>query len=263
MYALRSGIRGLAIFPLVLLVGACDSAGGRAALPDEAAPSNAPLASALSTGDAPSHEPRPRPASAYDREILGVARAEEDAHLAANGRSGVVRTGWDLLTITARDGTRRVFADSLEDGNLQWVYVFLGRPAPLEAFVVERRHVPAGWDFMLIEMENGRTTPLDVPPVASPDGRRFVTANEDLVTGYLPNRIRVYRMEPTGPVLEWEHEPQRWGVRSAVWESERRIRLAWSKLVDDQETEPQPDPLFLELGADGWTLPGEAPPSDG
>jgi hypothetical protein len=218
--------------------------------PDEAAP--APAAPPADTAAAV--EARPLPSAEYDRAILEQARAEETPHLPATGAADVARTAWNRLEITAADGTRRVFADSVDEGRLLWLHVFHGRLAPIEAYVVERRLIPEGWEFVVVEGASGRMTTVDVPPVASPDGRRFVTANQDLIAGYLPNRIRVYRMEVSGPVLEWEHEPQTWGAASPVWEDARTIRLAWGVLTEDYHVEDRPTPLYLDLTASGWAL---------
>jgi hypothetical protein len=241
--------------PLLFLALATAACGSR----DDGAP--APRLQPEETPAAAEAYPAP-PLSDYDREIVERTRAEEAEHLPRGGIDGVVRTAWDRLEITARDGTRRVFTDSLDGGNVLWVHVFQGRAAPADAFLVERRLVPEGWDFLLVEAANGRTTLLDFTPVASPDGRRLVTASQDLVAGYLPNRIRVYRMEPAGPVLEWEHEPRTWGAQAAVWEDARTIRLSWSRLTDGYEVDDQPEPLFLDLTPAGWTL-RSAPPADG
>jgi hypothetical protein len=217
----------------------------------------APPAPAVAPTDAvPAVEARPLPPDEYDRTIIEQARAEETPHLPA---AGVARTGWDRLEITAADGTRRVYADSVDEGHLLWVHVFHGRLAPIDAFVVEKRLIPEGWEFVVVEGASGRTTAVDVPPAASPDGQRFVTANQDLVAGYLPNRIRVYRMEASGPVLEWEHEPRSWGAGDPVWEDARTIRLSWWALTDDHHVEEQPEPLHLDLMSDVWQVRGGTP----
>jgi hypothetical protein len=209
--------------------------------------------------DAPAAEARPLPPTEYDREIVAHARTEEAGHLPAGGLPGVVRTGWDRLEITARDGTRRVFADSMEAGSLLWLHVFHGPLAPIDAYVVEKRHIPEGWEFVMVDGATGALTTVDVPAVASPDGRRFVTANQDLIAGYLPNRIRVYRMEAAGPVLEWEHEPRTWGAGDPVWEDARTLRLSWSALTDDYHVIDHPEPIYLDLTAAGWTFRGGPP----
>jgi hypothetical protein len=220
-----------------------------------------PAPAAPPADTAPVVEARPLPPDEYDRSILEQARAEETPHLPATGVAEVARTGWDRLEITTADGTRRVFADSVDDGHLLWVHVFHGRLAPINAYVVEKRLIPEGWEFVVVEGASGRTTEVDVPPAASPDGRRFVTANQDLVAGYLPNRIRVYRMEASGPVMEWEHEPRSWGAGDPVWEDARTIRLTWWALTDDHHVEDRPTPLYLDLTASGWAL-REAVPAD-
>jgi hypothetical protein len=204
--------------------------------------------------------PRPLPPTDYDREIVERARAEEAEYLPPGGLPRVARTGWDRLTITAADGTRRIYLDSLAPEGLVWLHVFRGRAAPLDAYVVERWYVPEGWEVHLVEGVNGRVTEVDVPPVASPDGHRFVTANQDLVAGYTPNRVRVYRMEPTGPVMEWELEPARWGAHSPVWEDPRTIRMKWGTLTADYDVDEQPAPLYLDLTDEGWALRGALPP---
>jgi hypothetical protein len=162
----------------------------------------------------------------------------------------------DLL-ITARDGSRHVFADEAVGDDLRWVHLFRGYVAPIDAYVVERRYIPEGGEFLLVEAGTGRTTRIDAPPVPSPDGRRFVTASLDLVAGHTPNRIRVYRMEEGGPVVEWEIEPREWGAQRPTWLDDRTIRL--ERAVVDWNTHGiLSSPMSLRRAPGGWTIESSA-----
>jgi hypothetical protein len=113
--------------------------------------------------------------------------------------------------------------------------------------------VPEGGEFLLVEARSGKTTSIDSPPAASPDGRRFVTASLDLVAGHSPNRLRIYHMELNGPVLEWEHAPREWGARNPRWLDPRAIELERG-VVDWNTHELFVSPMVLRQEPGGWSV---------
>lgn len=188
--------------------------------------------------------------------MVEQVRGEDPSLLASQGPR-VARPSWNRLVLTGRDGTRRVFTDEIVDGDLRWTHVFRGSPDGLDAWVVERRYHPEGRQLFLVD---GRTTEgleIDEVPVASPSGRRFITASLDLVAGHLPNRMRIYRAEGDEWTLEWEAEPMEWGGRSPVWLDEDTIRL--ERGVMDWDThELRISTMRLRREGEGWSMTSSA-----
>ncbi len=83
---------------------------------------------------------------------------------------------------------------------------------------------------LVIDRKNGQRTELDAVAVFSPDNTRFFTVD---FTRY-PNskhRFQIWRVDPSGPVLEWEFQPK----LSAWFDVEARWSSAASIYVTRQE----------------------------
>lgn len=167
----------------------------------------------------------------------------------------VARPYWKRLVIAPRSAGPTILEDRVEGEDLAWAHVFRGRVESLDGFLVELVYYPEGGRFLLVDAESGRVTNLDAPPVPSPSGARFITTSLDLVAGHAPNRARVYRSTPSGPVIEWFVEPKEWGLGEAVWQDERTVRLEratvdWSRTPLEMLWEP----VRLEWQDGEWRL---------
>ncbi len=184
------------------------------------------------------------------------ARRDEASTRRGGLAPGVVRPSWDRLVVLAHDGARRVYADSAAGAIVPRLHVFRGTLRSLGAHVVETTYMPEGGAFTLVDAHTARETPLDTMPVPSPDGRRFATATADLVAGHRPNRVRVYRRTPRGPVVEAELAPRDWGATRPVWSDGRTLRL--TRVAIDLRHRPARErstPMTLVRGADGtWRV---------
>jgi hypothetical protein len=185
------------------------------------------------------------------RDLVLQVRAEEAPALLAGSAQRAVRESWDRLIIAAGDGSRHVFQDEVVGDDLRWIHRYVGYLEGIGAHVMERRYVPEGGEFLLVEGRTGRTTPIDAAPAASPDGQRFITASLDLVAGHSPNRLRIYRMEANGPLLEWEHEPREWGAHNPRWVDGSTIELERG-VIDWNTHELHVSPLVLRREPGGW-----------
>jgi hypothetical protein len=187
------------------------------------------------------------------RALVAQLRDEEEPAALLGHSPHVVRPTWDRLVITAEDGTRRVLSDDVVQGELQSIHQFAGSREPLPAYVVVRQLVPEGREVLMVDRRTAGVTRLDEIPSPAPDGARFATASADLVAGHAPNRIRVYRMEPQGPALDWELEPRGWGARDPVWLDANTVRM--ERVVVDWNTHGVfSSPMLLRRAAGGWTL---------
>jgi hypothetical protein len=166
----------------------------------------------------------------------------------------VIRPAWNRLVITARSGQRLTLVDELDGGDLRSIHRYVAMSA-LDAHVVVRTLVPEGRDVLFIDAAAGDSIRIDDVPIAAPDGTRFVTASADLIAGHEPNRIRVYHMTATGPVIEFELEPSGWGADEAVWIDGETIRLRRSDLEVATQTVTTSD-LLLRRGPEGWAIAG-------
>ncbi|CAN5356268.1 hypothetical protein BH20GEM2_BH20GEM2_11830 [soil metagenome] len=157
------------------------------------------------------------------------------------------------IAITARNGRRLLFADEVVDGELLWSHRFRDTIPALDAYLIERIYFPESRMLMLVDGATGEITEVDEAPVPSPDGRRFITASLDLVAGHLPNRIRIYRVEPAGPVIEWEVEPREWGAMEPQWLDSRTLQLERGEL-DRGTHELRTAPMRLEWREESWVI---------
>lgn len=204
--------------------------------------------------EAPAPPPEPGPPAA--REAAALIRGGEEAPLLRDLAPAVERPRWDELVITVRDGRSVSFTDEVAGGEVAKVHALAGRVEALDAYLVRVVYVPEGGQLLLVSAATGLATGVDAPPVPSPDGRRFVTASLDLVAGHTPNRIRVYRVEPGGPALEFEIEPRGWGGTDPVWVDERTVRLERGRLVGGAAVEMDPSPILLEMRGGAWAVGG-------
>ncbi len=182
-----------------------------------------PGESATPEGQAPEGGPIPSPAGGPGAILAGLT-------------PGPSRPTWDRLLVRGRNGSRFLFDDEVSGGELRRTHVFRVYVETLDAYAIERIYMPEGGHFFLVDAGTTAVTEIDGEPYPSPDGRRFVTASLDLVAGHRPNRLRVYRMETDGPVLEWEVEPRDWGPQATAWRDPATIVLERAAL--DTTTTP-------------------------
>jgi len=75
----------------------------------------------------------------------------------------------------------------------------------------------------LIDQRTGQLTTLWGEPSVSPDGRYLLAYNTDMVAGFDPNGLQLYRMEATGPRLLWERLLDSWGPAEVRWDGNKAV----------------------------------------
>jgi len=193
------------------------------------------------------------PPAASVRPIVEQTRAEEGPAVVSSFAPRVLRPAWNRLVVTAESGTRRVFVDEVLGEEVRWIHLFRGSPPGIDGYVVERRYYLEGRQMYLVDGRTGGLLEIDELPVSSPAGSRFITASLDLVAGHLPNRIRIYRVQPGGPVLEWEIEPRDWGGQHPQWVDERTVRIERGT-VDWSTHRLVTTPVLLRLQGGTWIV---------
>lgn len=113
-----------------------------------------------------------------------------------------------------------------------------------------------GHAYYLLRRGTGDTIRLDSPPIFSPGETRFATVSRSLVSGYDPNRLRVF--QATGDSITPEHtvEPGEtlWGPSDARWVGEDTLRFVRNRPHREQDARCTVTPMRLVHGGDGWRL---------
>ena len=149
--------------------------------------------------------------------------AERRALAATGGR--VSRTG-GVLRLRLASGRTVTLGDTLQEGGSHYRAVYVGFRPGLGLHVIEQRFYEGG-TYAVYHDRTGREATLPGPPVASPDGRRFLSASLDLEAGYDPNRLEIWRVEAAGlhceAVIDGE---DRWGPDSVAWIGPDAVQFA-------------------------------------
>jgi len=187
--------------------------------------------------------------------VVPAVEAGSEDELLARFPQVASRNG-DVLTITLNNGQTQRFENvNSEDENTVFTYfngVIRGTP-----FVLLQHALWEGSAVTLIHLDSGETTTLDAFPNFSPDAQWFFTASLDLVAGYNPNRLTVYRVTPRGATLAWRAESpeMEWGPDDVQWVN--ATTLTYTKVTSTWNDSGIPDetrtPMTLQLTNGVWT----------
>ncbi|HEX2095340.1 MAG TPA: hypothetical protein VHG28_23290, partial [Longimicrobiaceae bacterium] len=149
-------------------------------------------------GPAPAPDPYEACGSREDAEVC--AAEVERAALARSG--GRARRSGGRLEIAAAGGRVIPLANDTTEGERYVRYRYREYLEEIGYHLVEVGFYEGG-GFVLVSAATGDETHLHGSPVVSPDRARFVAVSVDLVAGYDPNGIQVWRLTGAGPRLEW------------------------------------------------------------
>jgi len=145
--------------------------------------------------------------------------AESTALATAAGR--IERRGTELrVRIPGRADL--VLQNDPTEGERYVHHRYLGVLPGLPYDIVERSYYEGG-AYLAIHHTTGDTTVLDDLPLIAPGRARLLVASADLEAGYSPNRLTIYRVDPTGLRVEWRQETADyenttgWAADSASW----------------------------------------------
>jgi hypothetical protein len=142
--------------------------------------------------------------------------AQVEAREIANAGGRVRRRG-QRLTIRLGNGETTALVNDTSDSGSAKRYVYAGYLPSIRHHVVEVAYYEGG-AVVLLHEQTGATTNAHGFPAVAPGGRRIATASVDLIAGYTPNHIRVWRVTDTHLELEWGLDGgTRWGASDPVW----------------------------------------------
>lgn len=89
--------------------------------------------------------------------------------------------------------------------------------------------------YSMISKESAKEFILPGIPIPSPDKKKVLSTSYDLVAGYNPNSIQVWRVSPTDMTREMALEPQpvNWGPSDAIWIDDQTIHFTKNILTEE------------------------------
>jgi hypothetical protein len=120
------------------------------------------------------------------------------------------------LNLKTISGSSIILSNKKVNQESRKVYWFLTYFQQIKYFLVQVR----GWEgtgYLMINASTGNINSFFGIPIISMDIRRFVVASLDLETGYLPNRISIFRLIDNKIKKEWSKSYTTSGPSDAAW----------------------------------------------
>jgi hypothetical protein len=131
--------------------------------------------------------------------------------------AGRVKRRGQRLTVRLGNGQTTAFVNDTSDSGSAKRYAYAGYLPSIRHHVLEVTYYEGGAVILLHEQTGAKTDVHGFPAVA-PGGRRIATASVDLIAGYAPNRIQVWRVTETHLEVEWSLDGgTKWGASDPVW----------------------------------------------
>lgn len=154
------------------------------------------------------------------------------------------------ITLLLKSGKRVIIEHKKED-LISW---FSGYDAGIGYYIIERTYGGEGTDYLYINSSTGEQVELSARPLISPDGKRLLVAEMDIVAGFDWNGIAVYRIGEGKIISEYEMDIREdWGPCDAAWSDSTTIRF--NRCIPDKEGDSYTrKPAVLRLIKGRWTL---------
>jgi hypothetical protein len=181
--------------------------------------------------------------------------AQVEAREIARAGGRVQRQGL-RLTFRLDNGQTTELVNDTSDGGSAKRYVYAGYLPSIRHHVVEVAYYEGG-AVLLLHGQTGATTDVHGFPAVAPGARRIATASVDLIAGYTPNHIRVWRVADTHLELEWGLDGgTKWGASDPVWHGPHVVTFTRHTLPSPSvgPDEVVRTPMRLDLRNGGLTV---------
>ncbi|MEQ1525203.1 MAG: hypothetical protein ABL911_00445 [Gallionella sp.] len=110
-----------------------------------------------------------------------------------------------------------------EDGNASVAFSYLGFDKRLNIHIIHVQRYE-GDGYMVINHRSGKQAFPSGYPIASPDGKNFLSMSEDMFAGYNPNNIEIWQLA-SGRIVKAANFELEWGPESGDWIDSKSIRV--------------------------------------
>ncbi|WP_036302666.1 hypothetical protein [Methylotenera sp. L2L1] len=147
--------------------------------------------------------------------MFSCARGIEQKELSA--RSKVVsRSGYTLLIRLEKKVVSLVDYPTESGDSAIW-YSYLGYSRKLNSHIIHVQYYE-GDSYMVIHHHSGQQVFPSGFPLASPDGKHFLSISNDMFAGYRPNNVEIWQVGLSDFHRIANYEPE-WGPHDGGWES--------------------------------------------
>lgn len=158
------------------------------------------------------------------------AQAIEAGEVPLHYQSRVVRCRPGTLCIKLANKTIEL-SDKAPNTDREINYSYVAFLPALKVHVLHTQFYE-GIGFMVIHDESGQTANIMGYPIPAPDGTRFAARSMDLIAGYSPNGVEVWRIDGGRFQKEATFETE-WGPASISWRSNEKMVLG--KHCEDEQ----------------------------
>ncbi len=156
------------------------------------------------------------------------------------------------LKLTLKDGKAKLLEDGLQKGPL---FSFRDYLSDLGYFIVHVQHYE-GDAYLMVNDKTGTEYTLPGLPVLSPNKSKLVVASYDLLAGYNPNTIQVWKVGPNEMIREMalEPEPTDWGVSDVSWVDDKTVLFTKNTITEDKALACYVKRMKLIQTEKGWKM---------
>ena len=149
------------------------------------------------------------------------ARGIERKEISVSGKA--VRRSGNTLRIHL-EKKKVSFVDNPADGEDSTVYYsYLGLNRKLNSHILHVQYYEGG-TYLVINRHSGRRAFPSGYPLASPDGKHFLSLSEDMFAGYSSNNVEIWQVRRGAFRRVVNHEPE-WGPHRGNWASVRHALI--------------------------------------
>lgn len=127
-----------------------------------------------------------------------------------------VRREGGMLIFKLGNGSEKSLGNIGSDGEDFEEWVYQGYLPQLKSFVVWKNGYEY-FDVQLLNEQTGELTRTIGLPQVSPDGKKMIACNTDLMAAFTTNGLEYYANPPEGLVLQYEYQPEKWGPEVIKW----------------------------------------------
>lgn len=128
-----------------------------------------------------------------------------------------------LLVLKLENNKEYILKDSVKD-DFALLYSFREYYDSLNVFVIELQYYEGG-AYLLVNGMNGETQYVFGKTKLSPDMKKLVSYNADIVAGYSKNGFQIIDLKNFYFTIEYEYLPNDWGPNNINWINNDEIEI--------------------------------------
>lgn len=140
----------------------------------------------------------------------------------------------DSLLILKLENNKEIILKDTSNEDFALLYSFREYYDSLKIFVIELQYFEGG-AYLIVNGMNGETQYIIGKTKLSPDMKKIVSYNVDIVAGYSKNGFQIIELKNNHFNIEYEYLPKDWGPNNINWLNNNEIEIEKLGLQDGTE----------------------------